>query len=271
MQSVSTLLAREQLEPLVRVEARVVQQRGRAAQPRGDEDVAGRLRPARGGGAPRQPPGSRREPVLGLDALAGEVALAVQDGLRLARGAGGEGDEARVLGLELDRRVRLGGGQLRAGDEQDVGVRAPPRRARRRCARRTRSAAGARPSSRDAQVGRAQLLGARQHDRADAEAGQHRQHPLGPVADQRQHDVAARRRRAPPGRPPRAPTPPRPPRSSIRCASRRAPSATSARADGRRGVDDVPARSSLARADPRHNGVQDPVVVGADADLCWRS
>ena len=29
-------------------------------------------------------PGSRREPVLGLQPLAGEVALAVQDGLRLA-------------------------------------------------------------------------------------------------------------------------------------------------------------------------------------------
>ena len=32
-------------------------------------------------------PASRGEPVLGLQALAGEVALAVQDGLRLAAGA----------------------------------------------------------------------------------------------------------------------------------------------------------------------------------------
>ena len=52
------LLAREDLEPLVGIEARVVQQRGRAPQPRGDEDVARRLRPARGGRAPRQPLGA---------------------------------------------------------------------------------------------------------------------------------------------------------------------------------------------------------------------
>ena len=48
-------------------------------------------------------PGARREPVLGLDVLAREVALAVQDRLRLARGPAGEGDQARVVGLELGR------------------------------------------------------------------------------------------------------------------------------------------------------------------------
>ena len=32
-------------------------------------------------------PGSRRQPVLGLQLLAGQIALAVQDRLRLARGA----------------------------------------------------------------------------------------------------------------------------------------------------------------------------------------
>jgi hypothetical protein len=42
------------------------------------------------------------------------------------------------------------------------------------------------------QVVRAQLLGARQHDEALAEAGEHRQRPLGARADEREHDVAAR-------------------------------------------------------------------------------
>ena len=37
----------------------------------------------------------------------------------------------------------------------------------------------------------AQLLGARQHDEALAEAGEHRQRPLRAVADEREDDVAA--------------------------------------------------------------------------------
>jgi hypothetical protein len=41
------------------------------------------------------------------------------------------------------------------------------------------------------QVGRAQLLVARQGHRAEPEAGQERLHPLDPVADQQQYDVAA--------------------------------------------------------------------------------
>ena len=86
------------------VEAGVVQQRGGAADPRRDEDVAGRLAPAAGRRAPDELAGAGVEPVLGLDALAGEVALGVDDGLGLARGAAGERDEARVLGVELDRR-----------------------------------------------------------------------------------------------------------------------------------------------------------------------
>ena len=184
------LLALEDLEPLVGVEARVVQQRGGALQPRGDEHVAGRLRPARGRRAPRQPVGRRRQPVLGLHALAGQVALAVEHRLGLAGRAGGEGDEARVLVGELDGGHRLGGGQLRPGHDEHVGVG-------RRLAEHAEVALVAhhQPRLRDrqpgAQVARAQLLGARQHDGADAEAGEHGQDPLGPVADQRHHDVAA--------------------------------------------------------------------------------
>ena len=41
-----------------------------------------------------------------------------------------------------------------------------------------------------AQVFRPQLLGAWQHDGADPEAGDHREHPLGPIADQRHHHIA---------------------------------------------------------------------------------
>src|SRR5215218_3967906 len=63
-------LARQHLQPLVRIEARVVQQRGRALQPWGDERVARRLRPARGRGAPHEVALARREPVPGLQPLA---------------------------------------------------------------------------------------------------------------------------------------------------------------------------------------------------------
>ena len=166
------------------------------ADPRRDEDVAGRLAPAAGRRAPHELAGAGVEPVLGLDVLAGEVALGVDDGLRLARGPAREGDEARVLGVELDRR-RRGGGRVQrlVGDREHRAVRpggvelgavalvADDRR---------------RPRDVEAQpqVAGAQLLGAGQDDRADAEARDHRQHPLRAVADQRQDDVAAPRRRA---------------------------------------------------------------------------
>ena len=172
------------------VEARVVEQRGGAPQPGGDEHVAGGLRPARGGGAPRQAIGLGREPVLGLHVLAGEVALAVQHRLRLARRAAGEGDEARVLVAELDGRDGLGRGQLVTRDDEHVGVR-------RRLAEHAEVALVAHDQSRlgdrepRAQVGRPQLLGAGQHDRAEPEAREHREHPLGPVADERHHHVLA--------------------------------------------------------------------------------
>ena len=103
-------LARDEVEPLVRVEARVVQERGGAAQPRGDERVARRLRPAGRRRAPDQIARPRVEPVLGLQLLAREVALAVQRGLRLARGARGERDQAGSSGAS-----RAGGGGSPAG------------------------------------------------------------------------------------------------------------------------------------------------------------
>ena len=134
--------------------------------------------------------GPRVEPVLGLRALPGQVALGVEDGLRLARGPARERDQARVLGVELDRvglrdaqqtvvghdehrTARLGGIELVA-----VALVADDRR-------------GPRDVEAQAQVAGAQLLGAREHDGADAEARDDRQDPLGPVADEREDDIAA--------------------------------------------------------------------------------
>ena len=128
-------LALGDLEPLGGVEAGVVQQGGGAAQPRRDEGVARRLRPARGGGAPDEVALLRGQPVLGLQALAGQVALPVQHRLGLARGARGEGDQARVAGLELGRRRRVSGRQAPPWRPQ-VGRPSRPPRARRGCARR---------------------------------------------------------------------------------------------------------------------------------------
>ena len=57
----------------------------------------------------------------------------MDDGLGLARGAAGERDQARVLGVELDRRRRgLGRVERLVGDREDRAVRAGRRRARAR-------------------------------------------------------------------------------------------------------------------------------------------
>jgi hypothetical protein len=73
----------------------------------------------------------------------------------------GQHDRVRAGGLELGQVALVGDDDLRPGDLQA-----------------------------QAQVLRAQLLGGREHHRAEAEARHHRQHPLGPVADQRHDDVA---------------------------------------------------------------------------------
>ncbi len=123
-------------------------------------------------------PARAPEPVLGLQALAVEVALAVQHRLRLARGAARERDQAGVLSAPARPRAR-------------ARPRTAPRRARarprtsgpRRLAARSRLrssatiSAGWRHVDAQAQVLRAQLLGARQHDRADAKARAHRRTP----------------------------------------------------------------------------------------------
>ena len=89
-----------------------------------DEHVARRLRPARGGGAPGEVALARAEPVLGLHALAGQVALPVADRLGLARGPRGEGDQRRVVGRQVGgRRGRRVVDRL-VGDRQQRAVEA---------------------------------------------------------------------------------------------------------------------------------------------------
>ena len=142
------------------------------------------------------------------------------------------------------------------GHEQHVGVR-------RRLAEHAGVALVAHDQARTrhvdprAQVGGTQLLGARERDRADAEAGQHRQHPLRAVAHERHHDLAP----ADPARGQRA-------RRPRRCVGDlpEAPLAARAVAGERderprrrgRGVHHI-AREVHTAPDPRHNGVHDPV------------
>ena len=165
--------------------------------------------------------GPGAEPVLGLDALAGQVALAVADRLRLARGAGGEHDQRRIVGLEVGRR------RGRRVEEALVGHAAassPAKPAARTVSALRSSATTARGSTASIRMRRsagAQLLGAGQGDGADPQAGDQREDPLRPVADQGHHHVAAtdapgRERAGQAGRSGR-----RPRRSAIPCARRR--------------------------------------------------
>jgi hypothetical protein len=186
-------LALGDLEPLGGVEASVVQQRRRPADPGRDEGVARRLRPARSGRAPDEVALLRGQPVLGLQALAREVALAVQHRFRLARGARGERDQARVAGAELGGRRDVARRQRAPRVGGDPHRRALPARGLEYGAVALvgdHERGGGDPKAQP-QVLRAQLLRARQDRVAGTEAGDHREHPLRPVAEQREHDVAA--------------------------------------------------------------------------------
>ena len=183
-------LALDHCEPLLGVEACVVKERSRASQPWRDEGVAGGLRPAARRGAPAKLARVRAEPVLRLDPLAVEVALAVADRLRLAGGAGGEGDEPGIGGGEVDRgRLRCVVQPLVAGDH-DGPVEAALRHGIDQVLGRQHHARSD-PLDPRREVLRPQLLVARQRDGADAEAGHHGVDPLGPVADHGHHHLAA--------------------------------------------------------------------------------
>ena len=230
-------LAVEQLEPLVRVEARVVQQRRRAAQPRRHEHVAGRLRPARRRRAPDQVAGAGVEPVPRLQHLPGQVALAVEDRLRLARGAGRERDQARVVGLELGVRRRGAVVERRPTGPGAPGRPSPRRRACPRCARRRPRAAARRSRRRSA----------RSFARSCSVHGS-------TTRPSRKHAVMARTHSG------RLPTsvittsPRRSPSASRRAATAAAPAATSPKLHSRR----APSREQLdERAVARRGGFDD--------------
>jgi hypothetical protein len=131
--------------------------------------------------------------VLGLRALAKQVAVGVDDPARLAGGAGGEDDQGRVLRVHLlDRGWRLLRAVLverlhdfRQGHRrhlvgQLVQESLLANAQRRRCR--------ARPQL---EIVTPQLGAAGQRHGAHAPAGEQREHPLGPVAGQRHHHVAA--------------------------------------------------------------------------------
>ena len=122
-----------------------------------------------------------------------EVTLTVQYSLRLTGGAGRERDQARVLGRELGRRGRRARGGSSSHGHQSVGPLQPAPESAAALRSSQTTSAGRGDLQPVPQVVRAQLLGAREHDVALAEARDHRQDPLGPVAEQREHDVAAAR------------------------------------------------------------------------------
>ena len=94
-------LALDQLQALGGIEAGVVDHRRGPAEPRSDEDVARRLRPAGRRRAPDELALPGPEPVLGLGPLAGQVALGVQRPARLAGRPRGEDDQGAVVGPQV--------------------------------------------------------------------------------------------------------------------------------------------------------------------------
>ena len=183
-------LALEQLEALVRVEARVMQERRGSTQPRRDEHVAGRLRPAAGRGAPDQLPRAGGHPMACLEALTVEVALAVDDRLRLSGRAARESQQARILLAQLHGGLRIPGEQRLVGHVEGRRLVAPQGGLKLGAVALVgddqRGAGHADPQT---QILCPELLRAGQDDRADTQAGQDREDPLRPVADQRHHDV----------------------------------------------------------------------------------
>jgi hypothetical protein len=187
------VLALDELPALGRIEPTVDHHRRRPHQPRRDEDVPRRLRPARRRRAPREAARLGAEPVLGLEPLPLEVALRVDDPARLARRPRGEDDRRRVAGGEvLDRGRRLLALVLvedlpELGDV-DVGDAAGELAQVALLADAQRRVRGSDP---ELEVLAPELRVARHRHRAHPPAREHRQHPLDSATDQRHHRVAA--------------------------------------------------------------------------------
>ena len=224
-------LALEQVEPLRRVEAGVVQQRRGTAQPGGDEGVASRQRPAACGGAPAQVTGAGVVPMLGLDELAGQVAGSVADRLGLAGRPRREHDQRRVVGLELGRRSGLGLEQAVVGRRPAPARRSPRPRRARRCGRPRPSRPGRPPPCVAAgRRGAAARCTAAPRRRGASRPPSRRPTRAGcrPASSRR----SRARRRGQPACPPAAPSGPPPRRRLI---SRRSPSRVTATSARRRG------------------------------------
>jgi hypothetical protein len=183
-------LALEQLEALLGIEAPIVQERAGPAQPGRDERVARGLRPAARRRAPHELARPRVEPVLGLHALARQVALGVQHALGLARRPAGEGDQARVIEGQLGRGSPIGLVEPLVGNGEHGAVD-PGGRQHVEVALVGDDRARVRELDAQPQVAGAQLLVAGKDDRPHPEAGDHRVDPFGAVAHERQHDVTA--------------------------------------------------------------------------------
>ncbi len=159
----------------------------------------------------------------------------MHDRLRLAGGAAREGDQAGILRRELDRGGRLGGEQRLVGhveDRRGTGPGGVALDSRRRhgfaswaasSSPRLRSSAtisaGRATLQAQAQVLGAQLLGARQHDGADAKARDHRKAPTRGGCRSASSRRRRGARRAPAAHRPSAPNARRPRRSSTRAAA----------------------------------------------------
>ena len=112
---------------------------------------------------------------------------------RLARGPRGEDDQRAVAGVEVGRLDRRLLGTVLVHRLVDLGERHRFDPVRQLCQQLVLADRERRVGDAGAQlqVVAAQLGIAGQRDRAHAPAGEHRQHPLDPVADQDHHGVAA--------------------------------------------------------------------------------
>ena len=184
------------LEPLRRVEAAVVKQAGGAPAPRARRTSCAPTSTSRWRRCTRRGrPAARAEPVLGLHGLAPQVALGVDGAARLARRAGGEDQQRRVV-----RRAWRGeAGELSADSRSSSTLRwrgAVGRPCRARCSSSCRSRSanstsrGRVPLDPQGDVLGAQLLGAGKRRRRQGATRRAARTPTpGRAPDQRHHHV----------------------------------------------------------------------------------
>ena len=171
------VLGADRLQPLGRVEAAVLQQRRRAAQPRREE---GSCAPTSTTPAPRSTrparPARRPSTCRAWSCWPVHVALPVRHQLRLAARPGREQHERRIelveLGVRRRRRRRGRRGTVSTAQPGSASSTTARLRVGAHHERRTRA-----PQPQGDVLG-AQLLAARQHRRAELQAGEHRQRVL---------------------------------------------------------------------------------------------